>query len=219
MFGSLSHLGKRGLESYAEECVKLQKVFVNMLPKTCFVTHLLMVPLGGIESAGLIRDLYDLDCWLRNNTGTNVPSLPAAWAKLWETLSGSNTGTGMHSDRTLFLPELLMSSTKIRTISERPPAVVPGKIDPISADDESTIINALCREVNENYALNIYENPVLTRCSETGTESKSGVGRIFAIGGSHIARIVGGLVRHDCKVINLSRPGWVADPVNIADYE
>jgi hypothetical protein len=60
MFGSLSHLGKRGLESYAEECIKLQKVFTNMLPKTCSVTHLLVVPLGGIESAGMIRDLYDL---------------------------------------------------------------------------------------------------------------------------------------------------------------
>jgi hypothetical protein len=160
-----------------------------------------------------------MTCWLRNSTSTNVPSLPVARAKLWETLSGSNTGTGMHSDRTLFLPELLISSTRIRTISERPPALVPGKIDPISAEDESSIINALCREVNENYALNIDENPILTRCRETGTESKSGVGRIFAIGGSHIARIVGGLVRHDCEVINLSRPGWVADPTSIVDCE
>jgi hypothetical protein len=110
LFGSQSHLGKRGLENYAEECVKMQKVFTNMLPRTCSITHLLVVPLGGIESAGLIRDLYDLDCWLRVNTGTNVPSLPAARTKLWETLNNTNTGTGIHSDRTLFLPESLKSA-------------------------------------------------------------------------------------------------------------
>jgi hypothetical protein len=216
LFGSQSHLGKRGLENYAEECVKLQKVFTNMLPRTCSITHLLVVPLGGIESAGLIRDLYDLDCWLRVNTGTNVPSLPAARTKLWEILNSSNTGTGTHSDRTLFLPESLTSSNKIRTISGRPP-VVPEKIEPISEKDEVSIVETLCREINENYALNIDENPVLIRCSETETESKIGTGRIFAIGGSHIARLAGGLACHDCEIINLSKPGWIADPVSIAD--
>jgi hypothetical protein len=135
MFGSLSHLGKRGLESYAEECVKLIKVFSNMLPKTCSVTHLLAVPLGGIESEGLIRDLYDLDCWLRISTGTNIPSLPAARAKLWEILSSNNTPAGSQSDRTLFMPESLASSTKVRTISEKPQSVL-AKIGPISEKDK-----------------------------------------------------------------------------------
>jgi hypothetical protein len=166
----------------------------------------LVVPLGGIKSAGLIRDLYDLDCWLTVNTGTNVPSLPAARTKLWEILNKTNTGTGIHSDRTLFLPESLTSSNRIRTVSGRPRAV-PDKIEPISEKDEVNIIETLCREIIENYALNIDENPVLIRCSETETENKIGTVRIFAIGGSHIARLAGGLVCHDCEVINLSKPG------------
>jgi hypothetical protein len=166
MFGSLSHLGKRGLENYAEECVKMNKVFGNMLPKTCSVTHLLAVPLGGIESEGLIRDLYDLDCWLRISTGTNIPSLPAARTKLWEILSASNTPAGPQTDRTLFLPESLSSSTKVRTISEKPESV-PAKIGPMNDKDEKVVIETLCREINENYVLNIEENPMLTRCSET----------------------------------------------------
>jgi hypothetical protein len=89
---------------------------------------------------------------------------------------------------------------------------VPEKIEPTLEKDEMSIIETLCREINKNYALNIDENPVLIRCSETEKESKVGTSRIFAIGGSHIARLVSGLVCHDCKMINLSKPGWVADP-------
>jgi hypothetical protein len=94
---------------------------------------------------------------------------------------------------------------------------VPEKIEPISEKDEMRTIETLCREINENYALNIDENPVFIRCSETEKENKVGTGRIFAIGGSHIARLVGGLVCHDCEVITLSKPGWVADPASIAE--
>jgi hypothetical protein len=84
---------------------------------------------------------------------------------------------------------------------------------------KKSVIETLCRKINENYALNIEENPMLTRCSETTKSSGTGTGRIFAIGGSHIARLVGGLVCHDYEIINLSRPGWVADPESIAECE
>jgi hypothetical protein len=213
MFGSLEHLAKRGIESYVEECVKTQKIFTAMIPNTCSVTHVVFVPLGGIESAGLIRDLYDLDCWLRISTGTNVP---AACTKLWESLCGA--GSGKHSDRTLFLPESITSSTKIRTISMRPPAVVPEAVKKLTEMEEKVIVESICREVNKSFALNIDENPILDRCSETNDgKQKSGHGRVFAIGGSHISRIVGGLVSLNCEIINLSWPGWVADLESIVE--
>jgi hypothetical protein len=63
MFGSLSHLAKRGLKNYAEECVKIKKVIMNMLPGSCTVIHMVFVPLGGIEGEATIRDLYNLDSW------------------------------------------------------------------------------------------------------------------------------------------------------------
>jgi hypothetical protein len=218
MFGSLSHLAKRGLENYAEECVKMQKVFSNMLPVTCSITHLVFVPLGGVDSEGLIRDLYDLDCWLRTGTGTNIPSLPDARIKFWETLCGSNKGTDRHSGRTMFMPECLTSSTKIRTVSERPPAELPEKIKPLTEAEEKTLIVTMCREINENYALNIDENPDLTRCSDSGTGKNNGFsGRVFAIGGSHLSRLAGGLVSQNCEVINLTKPGWKADPESITE--
>jgi hypothetical protein len=72
-------------------------------------------------------------------------------------------------------------------------------------------------EINENYALNLCEYPSLTRCSEPEIETLTEVGRVFAIGASHMKRIVGGLVSKNLEVINLSRSGWKADKDTIPE--
>jgi hypothetical protein len=56
-FGSLSHLAMRGLENYAEETVRIFKVFSNMLKSGCSMAHVVHAPLGGVRSDGLIRDI------------------------------------------------------------------------------------------------------------------------------------------------------------------
>jgi hypothetical protein len=120
LYGSLSQLAKRGVEHYAEECVKYQKVLTNMIPNTCSVTHVVFVPLGGIDTPGLIRDLYDLDCWLRRSVPISAASLPEARRKLWQILTESGSGSATGTNRTIFVPESLHSGTKIRTISAPP---------------------------------------------------------------------------------------------------
>jgi hypothetical protein len=90
--------------------------------------------------------------------------------------------------------------------------LVPGKV-------EKSLIETLCHEVKENYALNIDKNLVLTRCSETDNSKKNSTVRIFAVGASHIVRLVGGLVCHNCEVINLIKPGWTSDPLSVAESE
>jgi hypothetical protein len=48
LFGSLSHLAALGLDSYAEDVVRTQKVISKMVDKSCSVTHAVPVPLGGV---------------------------------------------------------------------------------------------------------------------------------------------------------------------------
>jgi hypothetical protein len=64
--------------------------------------------------------------------------------------------------------------------------------------------------------MNVELEPVLKRCS-SGPALKSSSGRIFAIGGSHISRTVGGLVSLNLEVVNLSKPGWIANKKTIAE--
>jgi hypothetical protein len=75
-FGSLSHLALRGIETYAEEVVKMYKVFLNMLTGGCSVAHVVHVPLGGVKSESLVRDMYDMDAWLRSGIVGSMLALP-----------------------------------------------------------------------------------------------------------------------------------------------
>jgi hypothetical protein len=220
MFGSVSHLAARGLENYSEEVVKTYKIFTSMLPRTCSVTHLVFAPLGGVDSAGLVRDMYDLDCWLRTGQNSNACSLPLARAKLWEVLKSENTGTNAahNTDRTLFLPESMQSSTKIRTKSPAPDNAIPARIQPLSEAGEKIIIGALFTEVNDKYALDMDPEPALTRCSVSQSSEKTlNNGRIFTIGASHVVRTVGGLMSSSFDIVNCAKPGWQADKAAIAE--
>jgi hypothetical protein len=128
MFGSMSHLLIRGLESYAEEVVKIFKVFSNMLARGCSLSHSVFVPVGGVEGEGIMRDIYDLDCWLRNGAVSSCLSLPNTRANFWKVVRDENGSLSSISERVLFLPELYSNSRKIRTISGSAEKVILVKI-------------------------------------------------------------------------------------------
>jgi hypothetical protein len=132
MFGSVSHLSRRGIENYTEECVKIKKVLSNMLSKLCTVTHVVFVPLGGVEGPGLVRDLYDLDIWLRGS-GHDGGSLPDTRTLFWKKLPEPGhvgEGDNSHDSRVLFMPESISVSNKIRFVSGSVRNKIPEKSHP-----------------------------------------------------------------------------------------
>jgi hypothetical protein len=125
----------------------------------------------------------------------------------------------MHtSDRTLFLPESMQSSTKIRPRSPAPDSAIPARIQPLSESGKKQIIAALFSEVNNKYALDMDLEPALTRCSGSQSSDKNtNSGRIFKIGASHIVKTVGGLMSSSFDIINCAKPGWQANKAAIAE--
>jgi hypothetical protein len=221
IFGSLSHLVSRGPENYAEEAVKMAKVFSNMLDRSCSITHNVFLPLGGVESPGIIQDMYDVDCWLKSGSISSSFSLPATRDAVWRIFCEENGGDQNlidHCERTLFMPESLKESKKIRTVAGNI-SQLPKKLKPVSADGERKIIHTLMHEIVDIYALNVELEPVLVRCSVGPASSRKNCGRIFATGASHVSRIVGGLVALDMEVINMSKPCWTASKDSIAKIE
>jgi hypothetical protein len=150
VFGSLSHLVSRGPENYAEEAVKMGKVFTNMLHVSCSVTHNIFLPLGGggVTLPRIIRDMFDVDSWLRAGTVSSSFSLPKTRATVWKTLCEENCDSAkrLHLERTLYLPESLQESKKIRTISAEIPNL-PENFKPISPEGEAKIIHCLMHEI------------------------------------------------------------------------
>jgi hypothetical protein len=187
-----------GIETYAEYVVKLYKVFHNMLAGGCSVVHAVAVPLGGIKSEGLVRDLYDLDSWLHSAIVGNMLSLPTTREKLWKIIGReckrwADSATG---ERALFMPENYTNSHKIRTISGEVGEPLPAEIELLSARGEKELIDCLMTEIVDRHAIAVNTEPHLDRCSgdhvfsdDTDTVNNP---RLFAIGASHVTRIVGG---------------------------
>jgi hypothetical protein len=186
----------RGIETYAEEVVKLFKVFTNMLTGGCTVAHVVLFPLGGVRSEGLIRYLYDLDAWLRSGIVGTMLSLPLTREKFWEIVKAesSKVSTTNTAERRLFLPETISNSHKSRTVSGSVEGLLPSDIASLSEANEKTLITALMTEIKDRHAIDVNTFPQLDRCSgdhvfcdtmSTGTGT-----RIFSIGASHVTRII-----------------------------
>jgi hypothetical protein len=83
----------------------------------------------------------------------------------------------------------------------------------LSENGEKEVIEALMMEINDLYALNVDTSPNLDRCSGSKTPEDSQIsgGQIFIIGSSYAARVAGGLAEFNLDIVNLTKPGWVAD--------
>jgi hypothetical protein len=203
LFGWLSHLAMRGLESYTEETVRAFKVFFNMLKSGCSVAHVVHVPLGGVQSDGLIRDLYDLDSWLRSGIISTAASLPASRECFWRLAVEENpvSSSANNMERALFMPESLTKSSKIRIVSGATNNLLPDCIGPISENFEKELVGCILNEISETYAIEIDRNPALNRCSDDQVfySKDTHDDRIFIVGASHTTRLVGGLAEK-CKL-------------------
>jgi spermidine/putrescine-binding protein len=141
------------------------KVFSNMLRSGCSVAHVVLVPLGGVPSAGLIRDLYDLDSWLRSGVVSNLMSLPASREALWRMLELSNKVTlsvqAANAERVRYMPENIKTSSKIRMISGEIENL-PASISPMTEKDEQHVMEQLMREIADTYAIDKNKYPNLS---------------------------------------------------------
>jgi hypothetical protein len=152
-----------------------------------------------------------------------MPSLPQSRKKLWDILlsrdeSDNIPDPGAMGSRILYMPESLKNSSKIRTVSHTPHATLPQKLAGLSEPEEKALIESIMSEVNEMYAINVDPVPVLARSSGSGGLARRHSGqKIVIIGASHAKRIAGGLASSDYDIIDLSRPGWVADPQSISE--
>jgi hypothetical protein len=205
----------RGIETYAEEAVKTYKVLSNMLARGCSVAHTVHFPLGGIESEGLIRDMYDLDSWLRRGSVSTLLSLPASRECFWRLVRTENPNLASEcvGERAMFVPESIANSSKIRTVSGSVKDLIPSKIAPLSENLEMELAAKLFAEISEGYAIDMSYVPVLDRCSgdQVFCDTDPGNMRLIMIGASHTTKLVGGLAELGFSVVNLAKPGWILD--------
>jgi hypothetical protein len=139
-------------------------------------------------------------------------SLPKSRQSFWQTVrkDGNDAESLCVGEKIYFLPEAINVSHKIRTVSGCVEEFLPAKIKPLSVNAEKIIIETLMSEIEATHIIETDKNPNLDRCSGDAVfiDNADVGGRIFAIGASHITRLVGGLAECGLDVINLAKPGW-----------
>jgi hypothetical protein len=206
--GSVSHLGTRGLGSYAEDLVKTISSVGARVGAGSEVIPLVPVPLGGVYGAGAVRDVFDLDSWIIA-TGSPGAILRESREILWKrTRAISNEACCLGAERKIFLPASIKNPRKRVFLSPGTVHPLPDCIAPADPSTEKAIVFALIAELNKTFGLQLDPNPSLERGVVTQTE-KYATDRFIVVGGSHMVKMAAFMPENTTC---LAEPGFRAVP-------
>ncbi len=213
LIGSLSHLGTFGLESYANDLVKTISSLLAVVGQGVNVVPSVPVPLGGIDDPVTIRALFDLDSWLKADTGL---TLGGAREFFWGTVAanGECGGASSNGERRYHLPGGYRNPRKkpYRSLAVNP--ALPDKIPPLDEKGEKELVGIILSEICREFGVKVNTNPIIERGMATPAKITDG-GRIVLIGASHMCRTAEQLP--DC--ISLAMPGFKPSPDNLREIE
>jgi hypothetical protein len=95
LVGSMSHLAKNGLNFYAPILVETMTRMAGKVGPGVNVIPFVPVPIGGIGSETLARDMMDLDSWIVSTGAGQATGLPDTRDAFWRmVLAGGGGGAG-----------------------------------------------------------------------------------------------------------------------------
>jgi hypothetical protein len=97
LVGSVSHLCRYGLESYAGDLAKTMSLVAAVAGDGVNVIPLVPVPLGGVGGPTSVRSLFDFDAWLIGSARGPGESLEKTRKKFWELVAASGGGGEVRS--------------------------------------------------------------------------------------------------------------------------
>jgi uncharacterized membrane protein YgcG len=214
--GSLTHMQVRGVADYAESFVSANFRLSEKVGPSVDIAPLIWLPLNGVNNPGLIRDMFDFDCWLLSGQQPVSTIFQEARAAFWKKVKevGKVSIGGDRSVRALMLPLNLKNNRKKPFISEPPSDPLPPTLRPFTSQDESDLIYPMLLNANEVYGLGLDAQPDLNRDLDPAPGLT--MGRMVLIGASHMRRTAVALESAGVEVIDLSTPGWTPTSENIA---
>jgi hypothetical protein len=189
LIGSLSHLGARGLDSYAGDlCGVISSLSARAGPSV-EVVPFVPVPVAGIGGGGRIREILDLDSWIAGSGLGPGVLLDGARRAFWEVVLEAGEGPALpNGDRSLFIPATCRNPRRRTFISPGTASPLPSSVRPITQKEEESIVYALLEDINKLFGLGIDPNPSLERgCVTQGTYTDKK--RTVLVGASHMKRL------------------------------
>jgi hypothetical protein len=157
----------------------------------------------GCGSPELIRDLWDLMCWLKH---IGKLDLKRGWCALIESFIGGGGGGEFQGNRRIKvrLPEDLRSYPSRSWVSSGG-ATLYNEVPPADSALEDRIITGLLTDLNNMFDLGLDPKPNLTRKNAV---SKTTRPKILVIGGSHAGRTGDEFEERGYEVLRVCSPGW-----------
>ncbi len=205
----MSHLAKNGLNFYAPILVKTMTRMAGWVGPGINVIPLLPIPVGGIGSETLLRDMMDLDCWIVSTGAGQATGLPDSRDAFWRVVREEGMGGRRvyTSSAPLSLPGGIKNSRIRPFLSGAYAGTIPAEILLLEPEAERALVGALLRELNEKFCVNLDPNPSLDR-SIPPPPTVHNTGRTVFIGGSNLGRIAKAAAKNGHMIVDLTAKGW-----------
>jgi hypothetical protein len=206
----MSHLAKNGLNFYAPLLVETMTRMAGRVGPGVNVIPLLPVPVGGIGSETLIRDMMDLDSWIVSTGAGQATGLPDSRDTFWRVvLEAGRGGRRVYtSSAPLSLPGGLKNPRIRPVMSGAYAGTIPAEILPLQPEEERAIVETLLTELNKKFCVSLDPNPSLDR-SIPPSPTVHNAGRSVIIGGSNLGRIAKAAAENCHMIVDLTVKGWI----------
>jgi hypothetical protein len=207
----MSHLAKNGLNFYAPILVETMTRLAGKMGPGINVIPLLPVPVGGIGSETLIRDMMDLDSWI---VSTGAGQASDSRDTFWRVVLGAGRGGRRvyTSTSPLSLPGGLKNPRIRPFVSGAFAGTIPAEILPLEPEEERAIVGSMLTELNEKFCVGLDPNPSLD-CSTPPSLTAHNAGRTVFIGGSN--QIAKAAAENGHMIVDLTVKGWIPKSGNI----
>jgi hypothetical protein len=170
------------------------------------VLHGIPFLIGGTGNTAAIRSIAETEHWV-SITSTGTDEISATRAAFMDTLrSSTSASTAQHIIR---LP-ISQTSTEKTTFVTTGFDNLKTAVEPISEDEEKTLLNLLIEELNNLYPVNLCMDIVCDRFLDEEVFDDSALDRtdLVLIGGSHLGNVAKSINQEQWKIVDLTRPGF-----------
>jgi hypothetical protein len=159
----MSHLAKNGLNYYAPILVETMTRMAGKVGPGVNVIPLLPIPVGGIGSETLIRDMMDLDSWIVSTGSGQATGLPDSRDTFWWViLEAGRGGRRVYtSSAPLSLPGGIKNPRIRPFMSGAYAGTISAEILPLEMEEERAIVGTLLTELNKKFCVSLDPYPSL----------------------------------------------------------
>jgi hypothetical protein len=174
------------------------------------------VPIGGVGSDTLVRDMIDLDCWILSTEAGHNSCLPDSREMFWRlVLDLARGGRRVYtSSAPLSLPAGTRNPRIRNFMSGAFDRPIPAAIPPFTENEEKTVIRTVFNELNEKFCVGLDNPPSFSR-SIAAPPTVHSNGRMVFVGRSNLGKIAKAAAEKGSLVVDLTVSGWSPKPGNI----